>query len=44
MAARVYYLRADPRTVYVLHFSGRRDTLLQLRAQTDSIARSFRIK
>ena len=44
MAARVYYLRADPRTVYVLHFSGRRDTLLQLRAQTDSIARSFRLK
>lgn len=44
MTARVYYLRVDPRTVYVLHFTGRRDTLLQLRAQTDSIARSFRVK
>lgn len=44
MTARVYYLQADPRTVYVLHFTGRRETLLQLRAQTDSIARSFKIK
>ena len=43
-AARIYYLRADPRTVYVLHFTGRRDTLLRLRSQTDSIARSFRVK
>jgi len=44
MTARVYYLQVDSRTVYVLHFTGRRDTLLQLRAQTDSIARSFKIK
>lgn len=44
MTARVYYLQVDPRTVYVLHFTGRRETLLQLRAQTDSIARSFRVK
>ena len=43
-AARIYSLRADPRTVYVLHFTGRRDTLMRLRPQTDSIARSFRIK
>ena len=43
-AARIYYLRADPRTVYVLHFTGRRDTLVRLRSQTDSIARSFRVK
>ncbi len=43
-AARIYYLRADPRTVYVLHFTGRRDTLLRLRSQTDAIARSFRVK
>ena len=44
MTARVYYLQVDARTVYVLHFTGRRNTLLQLRAQTDSIARSFRVK
>jgi len=43
-AARIYYLRADPRTMYVLHFTGRRDTLLRLRSQTDAIARSFRVK
>jgi hypothetical protein len=42
--ARIYYLRADPRTVYVLHFTGRRETLVRLRSQTDSIARSFRVK
>jgi hypothetical protein len=42
--ARLYYLRADPRTVYVLHFTGRRETLLRLRSQTDAIARSFRVK
>ncbi len=44
MTARVYYLRVDPRTVYVLHFTGRRDTLMRLRSQTDAIARSFRVK
>lgn len=44
MVGRVYYLRADPRTVYVLHFTGSKETLLRLRAQTDSIARSFRLK
>ena len=44
MTARVYYLQVDPRTVYVLHFTGRRETLRQLRAQTDGIARSFKIK
>lgn len=44
MVGRIYYLQADPRTIYVLHFTGSKDTLLRLRAQTDSIARSFRVK
>jgi hypothetical protein len=44
MAAVVYYLQADPRTVYTLHFTGRRDKLLPIRNQTDSIARSFQLK
>lgn len=44
MAGRVYYLQADPRTVYTLHFTGLRDKLLLIRNQTDSIARSFRLK
>ncbi|HEX8283309.1 MAG TPA: hypothetical protein VF588_08140 [Pyrinomonadaceae bacterium] len=44
MAGRVYYLRADGRTVYVLHFTGLRDRLQRIQNQTDAIARSFRPK
>ncbi len=44
MAGRIYYLQADNRTVYALRFTGLRDRLLQIRNQTDSIARSFRLK
>ena len=44
MAGRIYYLQADNRTVYALRFTGLRDKLLQIRNQTDSIARSFRLK
>ncbi|MCA1591112.1 MAG: hypothetical protein LC754_00330 [Acidobacteria bacterium] len=44
MAGRIYYLKADSRTVYMLHFTGMRDKLLRLRNQTDAIARSFRLK
>ena len=44
MAGRVYYLQADGRTVYVLHFPGLRDRLQRIQNQTDSIARSFRLK
>lgn len=44
MAGRVYYLQADPRTIYVLQFTGLRDKLLRIQNQTDSIARSFKLK
>jgi hypothetical protein len=44
MAGRIYYLQADNRTIYALRFTGLRDRLLQIRNQTDSIARSFRLK
>jgi hypothetical protein len=44
MAGRVYYLKADERTVYVLHFQGARDRLQRIQNQTDSIARSFKPK
>ncbi len=44
MAGRLYYLQADNRTVYALRFTGLRDRLLQIRNQTDSIARSFHLK
>lgn len=41
---RTYYLKANGTTVYVLWFTGNRNTLGPLRAQTDAIARSFRVK
>jgi len=44
MAGRVYYLQADNRTIYVLHFEGARDKLLRIRSQTDAMARSFHLK
>jgi hypothetical protein len=44
MAGRIYYLQADNRTIYALRFTGLRDKLLLIRNQTDSIARSFRLK
>jgi hypothetical protein len=44
MLGRVYYLQADNRTIYVLHFTGTRDKLPLLRNQTDGIARSFHLK
>jgi len=44
MVGRVYYLQADKRTVYILHFTGLRDQLARIRNQTDGIARSFALK
>ena len=44
MIGRIYYLQADNRTIYVLHFTGARSILSLLRNQTDGIARSFQLK
>ena len=44
MAGRIYYLKANDRTVYTLHFTGLRDKIQRIRNQTDAIARSFRLK
>jgi hypothetical protein len=44
MAGRIYYLQADNRTIYTLRFTGFRDKLSRIRNQTDSMARSFRLK
>ncbi len=44
MAGRYYFLRADPTTVYVLRFTGAKDSMRSLRAQTDMIARTFSLK
>ena len=41
---RVYYLRGDADTIYVLHFTGRKNILGTLRSHTDAIARSFKAK
>ncbi len=44
MMGRIYYLQIDNRTIYALRFSGLRDKLSRIRNQTDSIARSFKLK
>ena len=44
MDGRIYYLRLDRRTFYILHFTVASDKLQSLRDQMDSIARSFRLK
>lgn len=44
MSGRLYFLRADDKTVYVLRFTGQRDKLRSVRNQTDSIARTFNLK
>jgi hypothetical protein len=44
MSGRFYFLRANETIVYVLRFTGQRDTLRSIRNQTDSIARTFALK
>ena len=44
MAGRYYFLRADETTIYILRFQGQKDILRSIRAQTDSIARTFAAK
>lgn len=41
---RIYYLRVDEKTIYVLQFTGRKNILGTLRSHTDAIARSFKTK
>lgn len=42
MSGRIYLLRADENAVYILHFTGLRDSLRGIRNQIDSIARTFK--
>jgi hypothetical protein len=44
MSGRFYFLRTNDTTVYVLRFTGERDSLRSIRNQTDAIARTFSIK
>ena len=44
VAGRVYYLRVDARTFYVLHFTCDRKRLAGALPEADAIARSFRLR
>ena len=44
MDGRIYYLQADNRTFYVLHFTIASEKLAPFRPEMDFIARSFRLK
>lgn len=44
MDGRLYYLQADNRTFYVLHFTVASENLARLQPEMDFIARSFRLK
>ena len=44
MDGRIYYLRLDSHTFYILHFTVASEKLPSLRDPMDSIARSFRLK
>ncbi len=46
MSGRYYYLKSDTdkKVVYVVRFTGFKDSLRSIRNQTDSIARTFKIK
>jgi hypothetical protein len=44
MSGRLYFLRSDDTTVFILRFTGERDRLKSIRNETDSIARTFSIK
>lgn len=44
MAGRFYFLKANDTTIYLLRFTGQKDTLRSVRNQTDSIARTFAVK
>ncbi len=40
-AGRFYFLRSNETTVYVLRFTGEKDSIRVIRPQTDTIARTF---
>lgn len=44
MSGRYYFLKVDSKTVYVLRFTGLKDSLRSIRNESDSISRSFEVK
>ncbi|MEP6945844.1 MAG: hypothetical protein ABJA02_08000 [Acidobacteriota bacterium] len=43
MSGRMYFLRVNDTTIYVLRFTGMKDKLRSIQNQTDSIARTFTV-
>lgn len=43
-SGRFYFLKINDTTVYLLRFTGQKDSLRTIRNQTDSIARTFEVK
>ncbi len=43
-SGRFYFLKTSPTTIYVLRFRGKKESLMTIRNQTDSIARTFSLK
>lgn len=44
MSGRIYFLKADAKTIYTIRFTGVREKLKAIRNQTDQIARTFQVK
>jgi len=44
MSGRMYFMRINETTIYVLRFSGLKEKLRAIQNQTDSIARTFNVK
>lgn len=44
MTGRFYFLKFDDTTIYIVRFTGMRDSLRLIRNQLDSIARTFKVK
>lgn len=44
ISGRFYFLKSDDTTLYIVRFTGERDKLKAIRNQTDSIARTFKLK
>lgn len=44
ISGRFYFLKSDETTVYIVRFTGEREKLKAIRNQTDSIARTFKLK
>lgn len=44
MSGRFYFLKSDPTTLWLLRFTGEKNSLRSIRNETDQIARTFKLK